>query len=54
LSPSRLDSLLERSVDRALEAAGTPSEREEIEKLRHALIQLSRLRPPTPASDIDT
>ena len=52
-APARIDDLLGRSVDRALELAETPSEREEIEKLRHPIFQLTRLRVPRTPSDAD-
>ena len=53
LAPTRIDVLLKRSVDRALERADMPSEREEIEKLRHTIFQISRLRPLGALSDTD-
>jgi hypothetical protein len=49
-TPARLNELLDRSVDRALEEAVTPAERSEILKLRLLFGQLSRLTQPLSAN----
>ena len=51
--PARIDVLFGRSVDRALEVADTPSDQDELKKLRHPIFQITRLRLLSEFADAD-